>query len=159
MDGEEQLAQLLQDGGLACPGSRLQTLSAPQLMQRRAYNAWSPAQRYFVEGDHVVQAEIGRTMQFTGLDGGKCTGSEASTQDARRVWAAGAGSFYPFVLYTVLATVIASAFMVIPFVVAPARVDLEKSSAYECGFDAFGEVRRLLCSRCWVASSQSALCH
>jgi NADH:ubiquinone oxidoreductase subunit 3 (subunit A) len=51
-----------------------------------------------------------------------------------------AGSFYPFILYTILATVIASAFVVIPFVVAPARVDLEKSSAYECGFDAFGEV-------------------
>lgn len=36
----------------------------------RHLNAWSPAQRYFVEGDHVIQAEINRTFQFTGLDSG-----------------------------------------------------------------------------------------
>jgi len=91
------------------------------LSQRRHFNAYSPAQRYFVEGDHVIQAEANRTLQFTGLD---------------------AGSFYPFLLYTAVATGIAAAFMVIPFVVAPSRVDLDKSSAYECGFDAFGEARQ-----------------
>jgi NADH:ubiquinone oxidoreductase subunit 3 (subunit A) len=53
-----------------------------------------------------------------------------------------AGSFYPFLIYTVVATAIASAFTVIPFLVAPARVDLDKSSAYECGFDAFGDSRQ-----------------
>jgi hypothetical protein len=37
----------------------------------RSINAWSPAQRYFVEGDHVISAEANRTIQFTGLDGGK----------------------------------------------------------------------------------------
>mmetsp|Transcript_12465 Transcript_12465/g.26882 ORF Transcript_12465/g.26882 Transcript_12465/m.26882 type:complete len:290 (+) Transcript_12465:55-924(+) len=94
---------------------------AHQLMSSRHYTAWSPAQRYFVEGDHVVQAELNRTFQFTGLD---------------------AGSFYPFVIYTAVATVIATAFMVIPLLVAPSRVDLDKSSAYECGFDAFGEARQ-----------------
>ena len=50
------------------------------------------------------------------------------------------GSFYPFVVYTTIATAIATVFMVVPWLVAPQRVDLDKSSAYECGFDAFGEV-------------------
>ncbi|GLC39096.1 NADH:ubiquinone oxidoreductase subunit 3 [Pleodorina starrii] len=98
-------------------------LGAPRfpLAQRRAYNAWSPAQRYFVEGDHVIAAEANRTFQFTGLD---------------------SGSFYPYVVATAISTVIATAFIVIPLVVAPSRVDLDKSSAYECGFDAFGEARQ-----------------
>ncbi|GIL79499.1 hypothetical protein Vretimale_18381 [Volvox reticuliferus] len=91
------------------------------LTQRRAYNAWSPAQRYFVEGDHVIAAEANRTFQFTGLD---------------------SGSFYPYVIATAISTVIATVFIVVPLVVAPSRVDLDKSSAYECGFDAFGEARQ-----------------
>ncbi|GIL52240.1 hypothetical protein Vafri_8165 [Volvox africanus] len=91
------------------------------LAQRRAYNAWSPAQRYFVEGDHVIAAEANRTFQFTGLD---------------------SGSFYPYVIATAISTVIATVFIVVPLVVAPSRVDLDKSSAYECGFDAFGEARQ-----------------
>mmetsp|Transcript_1602 Transcript_1602/g.3927 ORF Transcript_1602/g.3927 Transcript_1602/m.3927 type:complete len:263 (-) Transcript_1602:404-1192(-) len=95
--------------------------STQQFLQQRGYNAWSPAQRYFVEGDHVVAAEANRTLQFTGLD---------------------SGSFYPFFIYTVVATTIASVFTVVPFLVAPARVDLDKSSAYECGFDAFGDSRQ-----------------
>ncbi len=37
----------------------------------RSYTAWSPAQRYFVEGDHVIQAEANRAIQFTGLDAGE----------------------------------------------------------------------------------------
>lgn len=89
--------------------------------QVRHYNAWSPAQRYFVEGEHVITSEINRTFQFTGLD---------------------SGSFYPFVVYTAVATIISSVFMVLPLLVAPTRVDLDKSSAYECGFDAFGEARQ-----------------
>lgn len=100
------------------------SLRMPQLPgqpQRRSYTAWSPAQRYFVEGDHVIQAEANRSIQFTGLD---------------------AGSFYPFVVYTLLATTISLVFVVLPLVVAPSRVDLDKSSAYECGFDAFGEARQ-----------------
>lgn len=63
---------------------------------------------------------MNRTFQFTGLD---------------------SGSFYPFVVYTTIATIISAVFMVVPWVIAPQRVDLDKASAYECGFDAFGEVR------------------
>lgn len=101
--------------------STKQIVPLPYQVQRRQLNAWSPAQRYFVEGDHVINAEINRTFQFTGLD---------------------SGSFYPFVVYTVIATAIATVFMVLPWLVAPQRVDLDKSSAYECGFDAFGEARQ-----------------
>ena len=100
---------------------RRPTLLPHQQHQVRNLNSWTPAQRYFVEGDHVIAAEVGRTFQFTGLD---------------------SGSFYPFVVYTAVATVIATAFMVIPWIIAPQRVDLDKSSAYECGFDAFGEARQ-----------------
>lgn len=98
--------------------SGIKPLQAAQ--QRRAYNAWSPAQRYFVEGQHVIDAEANRTLQFTGLD---------------------SGSFYPFLVYTAFATVVATVFMVLPYLVAPSRIDLDKASAYECGFDAFGEAR------------------
>ena len=41
-----------------------------------------------------------------------------------------------------VATAISTVFMVAPLVIAPSRVDLDKSSAYECGFDAFGEARQ-----------------
>lgn len=44
-------------------------------------------------------------------------------------------------MYTAFATVVATVFMVLPYLVAPSRIDLDKASAYECGFDAFGEVR------------------
>ena len=44
-------------------------LGVHALQQTRAYNAWSPAQRYFVEGDHVVTAEANRMFQFTGAYG------------------------------------------------------------------------------------------
>lgn len=88
----------------------------------------------------MIDAEANRTLQFTGLD---------------------SGSFYPFLVWTAFATVVAGVFMIVPWVVAPARVDLEKSSAYECGFDAFGEVRgsRLLrlFGVCWPGSWTAAL--
>jgi len=45
-------------------------------------------------------------------------------------------------IYFLFATAIASVFTVVPFIVAPSRVDLDKSSAYECGFDAFGDSRQ-----------------
>lgn len=114
--------------GLKCNGPMLPArrmmpsfAAGPLSTQRRAYNAWAPAQRYFVEGEHVIAAEADRTFQFTGLD---------------------SGSFYPYVIFTAIATAISCVFMVLPLIVAPSRVDLDKSSAYECGFDAFGEARQ-----------------
>ncbi|KAG2426474.1 hypothetical protein HXX76_011704 [Chlamydomonas incerta] len=100
---------------------RVPGFALPSQQSVRGYNAWSPAQRYFVEGDHVVAAEASRTFQFTGLD---------------------SGSFYPYVIATIIATAISTVFIVAPLVIAPSRVDLDKSSAYECGFDAFGEARQ-----------------
>lgn len=51
--------------GLGLGAASALQLPQPQ-QQLRAYNAWSPAQRYFVEGDHVIAAEANRTFQFTG---------------------------------------------------------------------------------------------
>ena len=45
-------------------------------------------------------------------------------------------------IYVLLATVIGMAILVIATKVSPRRLDLEKSVAYECGFDPFGEARR-----------------
>lgn len=112
----------LPPAGLGLGLGAASALQLPQPQQQlRAYNAWSPAQRYFVEGDHVIAAEANRTFQFTGLD---------------------SGSFYPYVVATAIATAISTVFIVAPLVIAPSRVDLDKSSAYECGFDAFGEARQ-----------------
>jgi NADH-ubiquinone oxidoreductase chain 3 len=117
-------------------------------------NSWSAAQRYFVEGDHVVQAEINRTFQFTGLDSGErgragrgirtdpFFDSSPLTRAPPAPTFPPAGSFYPFLVWTTIATAISAVFMIIPWMIAPQRVDLDKSSAYECGFDAFGEARQ-----------------
>lgn len=59
------------------------------------------------------------------------------------------GSFYPYIVGTLIATAISTVFVVAPLLIAPSRVDLDKSSAYECGFDAFGEVRALCAIRVW----------
>jgi hypothetical protein len=94
----------------------------------------------------VIQAEINRTFQFTGLDSGEKLEAIYSPHGGPLIqmrYCCYAGSFYPFVVYTTIATAIATVFMVVPWLIAPQRVDLDKSSAYECGFDAFGEVRVL----------------
>lgn len=50
------------------------------------------------------------------------------------------GSFYPFFIYGAIALGLSCVMVGLPFLVAPSRVDMDKTSAYECGFDAFGEV-------------------
>eukprot|EP00983_Pelagomonas_calceolata_P093935 1157831-Pelagomonas_calceolata.AAC.4 len=166
LTGEGHIMNELQ--GLAAElGCAICAAHDAEFLQQRGYNAWSPAQRYFVEGDHVVAAEANRTLQFTGLDSGLVSSGHACfvfmappRSPATHCSAVPthhmslckftyssftrchAGSFYPFFIYTVVATTIASVFTVVPFLVAPARVDLDKSSAYECGFDAFGDSRQ-----------------
>jgi NADH:ubiquinone oxidoreductase subunit 3 (subunit A) len=45
-------------------------------------------------------------------------------------------------IYITLATVLGAIILFLSFAVSPRRVgDLEKVSAYECGFDPFGEAR------------------
>ena len=49
--------------------------------------------------------------------------------------------YLPLLIFGVIALVIASALLVVPFVVAFQSPDPEKLSAYECGFNAFDDAR------------------
>lgn len=44
-------------------------------------------------------------------------------------------------IYTILATVIGMIILVVATKISPRRLDLEKATSYECGFDPFGEAR------------------
>jgi NADH-quinone oxidoreductase subunit A len=50
--------------------------------------------------------------------------------------------YLPLVIFFGLSLFIGLAFLVMPFLVAPSSPDLEKVSAYECGFPAFGDARK-----------------
>ena len=49
--------------------------------------------------------------------------------------------YAPILLFLVIALVLASALVVVAYVMAPQRPDAEKTSAYECGFEAFDDAR------------------
>jgi NADH-quinone oxidoreductase subunit A len=49
--------------------------------------------------------------------------------------------YLPILLFIGVAGAMSLAFLVIPFVIAPSKPDPEKLSAYECGFNAFGDSR------------------
>ncbi len=51
------------------------------------------------------------------------------------------GQYLPLVIFIGVATVIAGALLLAPFVVAYQSPDPEKLSAYECGFNAFDDAR------------------
>jgi len=44
-------------------------------------------------------------------------------------------------IYTLITTVIAFIIIALSWKVSPKRIDMEKATAYECGFDPFGEAR------------------
>lgn len=44
-------------------------------------------------------------------------------------------------LYTIITTALAMVILTLSLKVSPKRVDIEKATAYECGFDPFGEAR------------------
>lgn len=44
-------------------------------------------------------------------------------------------------MYIVVAGVVGILVMVLPYVTRPSRYDLEKTTAFECGFEPFGEAR------------------
>lgn len=50
-------------------------------------------------------------------------------------------NYLPILLFLGIAVVMATVVVVIPFVVARFKPDKEKLSAYECGFDPFGDAR------------------
>jgi NADH-quinone oxidoreductase subunit A len=49
--------------------------------------------------------------------------------------------YYPIFIYCIISGLIATIMIASSWVVAPRRLDIEKASAYECGFDPFGEAR------------------
>ena len=50
-------------------------------------------------------------------------------------------SYFPILVFLVIAVVLAGLMVFLPMVIARQKPDTEKVSAYECGFDAFGDAR------------------
>jgi NADH-quinone oxidoreductase subunit A len=61
-------------------------------------------------------------------------------------------NYLPIVLFVALAGVIALALMIAPFVIAVRRPDPEKVSAFEAGFDPFGDARMKFDVRFYLVS-------
>jgi len=49
--------------------------------------------------------------------------------------------YLPILIFIVIALLLGTALLVLPFVLAPSKPDPEKLSAYECGFPAFADAR------------------
>jgi len=49
--------------------------------------------------------------------------------------------YLPILIFIGIAAAMSLAFLAIPFLIAPSKPDPEKLSAYECGFNAFGDSR------------------
>jgi NADH-quinone oxidoreductase subunit A len=50
-------------------------------------------------------------------------------------------SYFPILVFLAIAVALSLVMVVIPFITAGTRPDAEKLSAYECGFEAFGDAR------------------
>ena len=50
--------------------------------------------------------------------------------------------YLPILIFFVIAIVLSGVFVTLPMLVARQKPDAEKLSAYECGFDAFGDARK-----------------
>jgi NADH-quinone oxidoreductase subunit A len=60
--------------------------------------------------------------------------------------------YLPILLFIAIAGVIGVALIAIPFLIAPSDPDPEKLSAYECGFNAFGDARMKFDVRFYLVS-------
>ena len=60
--------------------------------------------------------------------------------------------YLPILLFIGIAAVLGSALMVLPLILAPAKPDPEKLSAYECGFNAFDDARMKFDVRFYLVS-------
>ncbi|MDE2184767.1 MAG: NADH-quinone oxidoreductase subunit A [Alphaproteobacteria bacterium] len=60
--------------------------------------------------------------------------------------------YLPILIFIGIAAVIAIGLMVVPVVIAPKKPDPEKLSAYECGFNAFGDARTKFDVRYYLVS-------
>ena len=52
-----------------------------------------------------------------------------------------ASQYFPILVFLVIATVLAVLMAFLPMVIGKQKPDTEKTSAYECGFEAFGDAR------------------
>ena len=50
-------------------------------------------------------------------------------------------NYLPILLFLAIAVIMATVVVIIPFIAARFKPDAEKLSAYECGFDPFGDAR------------------
>ncbi|HEX4077613.1 MAG TPA: NADH-quinone oxidoreductase subunit A [Rhizomicrobium sp.] len=60
--------------------------------------------------------------------------------------------YVPILLFIAIAGVIGIALIAVPFLLAPTAPDPEKLSAYECGFNAFGDARMKFDVRFYLVS-------
>ena len=60
--------------------------------------------------------------------------------------------YLPIVIFFVIATALGLGFMIAAKVVAPSAPDVEKNSAYECGFNAFDDARMKFDVRFYLVS-------
>jgi NADH-quinone oxidoreductase subunit A len=60
--------------------------------------------------------------------------------------------YLPILIFIGIAGVITLALAVVPFLIAPSKPDPEKLSAYECGFNAFGDARMKFDVRFYLVS-------
>jgi NADH-quinone oxidoreductase subunit A len=61
-------------------------------------------------------------------------------------------TYLPLVIFIGIAFVISAGILLAPFVIAVRKPDPEKVSAYECGFDAFGDARMKFDVRFYLVS-------
>jgi len=60
--------------------------------------------------------------------------------------------YLPILIFIAIAAVISAGLVVVPALIAPKRPDPEKLSAYECGFNAFGDARMKFDVRYYLVS-------
>ena len=60
--------------------------------------------------------------------------------------------YLPIVIFLAIASVLGLAFLVVPALIAPKSPDPEKTSAYECGFNAFDDARMKFDVRFYLVS-------
>ncbi|HUO98548.1 MAG TPA: NADH-quinone oxidoreductase subunit A [Rhizomicrobium sp.] len=60
--------------------------------------------------------------------------------------------YLPILIFIAIAAVISAGLVIVPVLVAPKKPDPEKLSAYECGFNAFGDARMKFDVRYYLVS-------
>jgi NADH-quinone oxidoreductase subunit A len=60
--------------------------------------------------------------------------------------------YLPILIFIAIALVITAGLVVVPVIIAPKKPDPEKLSAYECGFNAFGDARMKFDVRFYLVS-------